>query len=146
MEIGGYIEFERYSGAMLHEGTVALNYARNALLYVCKVKNIKKIAIPKFLCDSVGSVCKRNSIEFRYYNITADFTLENITIECNEWLYIVNYYGQFSNNKIKEIKKKYDRIIVDNAHAYFQEPVDGVDNFYLPKIFRSTRWSFSLYR
>lgn len=130
MEIGGYIEFERYSGKMLHEGAVALNYARNALLYLCKAKGIKKIAIPKFLCNSVGGVCRKNGIEYRYYSITTDFIPQNITIEGNEWLYIVNYYGQISNNQIKEFKNKYDRIIVDNVQAYFQEPVNGVDTIY----------------
>ena len=130
MEIGGYIEFERYSGKMLHEGAVALNYARNALLYLCMAKGIKKIAIPKFLCDSVGGVCRKNGIECRYYSITNEFTPKNITIESDEWIYIVNYYGQLSNERIKEFKKKYDRIIVDNVQAYFQKPVDGVDTIY----------------
>ena len=61
-EIGGYIEFEQYSGKMFHEGAVALNCARNALLYLCKAKGITKIAVPKFLCDSVGGVCRRNGM------------------------------------------------------------------------------------
>ena len=130
MEIGGYIEFEKYSGKMLHEGAVALNYARNALLYLCRAKGIKKIAIPKFLCDSVGGVCRKNGIECRYYSITNEFTPKNITIESDEWIYIVNYYGQISNSKIKELKKKYNRIIVDNVQAYFQNPADGVDTIY----------------
>lgn len=130
MEIGGYIEFDRYSGKMLHEGAVALNYARNALLYLCKAKGIKKIAIPKFLCDSVGGVCRKNGIECRYYSIANEFTPKNLTIESDEWIYIVNYYGQLSNERIKELKKKYGRIIVDNVQAYFQNPVDGVDTIY----------------
>lgn len=130
MEIGGYIEFERYYGKMLHEGAAALNYARNALLYLCIAKGIKKIAIPKFLCDSVSGVCRKNGIEYRYYSITADFTPKNITIKSDEWIYIVNYYGQLSNERIKEFKKKYNRIIIDNVQAYFQEPVDGVDTIY----------------
>ncbi len=129
-EIGGYIEFERYFGKMLHEDAVALNYARNALLYLCKAKGIKKIAIPKFLCDSVGVVCRKNGIEYQYYSITDEFIPKNITFESDEWIYIVNYYGQLSNERIKEFKKKYDRIIVDNVQAYFQKPVDGVDTIY----------------
>ena len=130
MEIGGYIEFERYSGKMLHEGAVSLNYARNALLYLCKAKGIRKVAIPKFLCASVGGVCRKNGIECRYYSITNEFTPKNITIESDEWIYIVNYYGQISNERIKKFKKKYNRIIVDNVQAYFQEPVDGIDTIY----------------
>lgn len=130
MEIGGFIEFERFSGKMLHEGAVALNYARNALLYLCKAKDIKRIAIPKFLCDSVGRVCQKNGIMYRYYNIAYDLLPENICLRADEWLYVINYYGQLGHEQIKQMKAKYERIIVDNVQAYFQMPVEGVDTIY----------------
>lgn len=39
MEIGGYIEFERYKRKMLHEGAIKLNCGRNALSYLIEAKN-----------------------------------------------------------------------------------------------------------
>jgi hypothetical protein len=48
----------------------------------------------------------------------------------DEWLYLVNYYGQIPNEYISELKEHYGKLIVDNAQAYFQMPVDGVDTLY----------------
>ena len=46
------------------------------------------------------------------------------------WLYIVNFYGQLSNEYLKIWKQRYDRVIVDNAQSYFQMPVEGMDTLY----------------
>ena len=51
-EIGGYIELDTYTGEMMHEDGIKLNCGRNALAYVIKAKNIKKLWIHKFMCDS----------------------------------------------------------------------------------------------
>ena len=58
-EIGGYIELERFSLPMLHEGALALNSGRNALAYLIRARGIKKLLLPRFLCDSVPKVCER---------------------------------------------------------------------------------------
>lgn len=44
--------------------------------------------------------------------------------------YVVNYYGQLTNEMIVEWKEECERIVVDNAQAYFQTPVAGVDTLY----------------
>lgn len=40
-EIGGYIELDTYTGAMLHEKAIALNCGRGALEYLCEAKMIR---------------------------------------------------------------------------------------------------------
>lgn len=129
-EIGGYIEFEKNHMPMLHEGAVALNCGRNALWYLCRAKHIRKLAIPKFLCSSVSNVCQKAAVEYRHYSIGLDFLPKNLELKRDEWLYLVNYYGQVSNEAIETLKKKYGKLIVDNAQAYFQMPVYGVDTLY----------------
>ncbi len=59
-EIGGYIELDTYTGAMLHEKAIALNCGRGALEYLCEAKMIRKLYLPYFLCDSVPNLCKKN--------------------------------------------------------------------------------------
>lgn len=130
MEIGGFIELDQYRMPMLHDGAVALNCGRNALWYLCKAKKIKKIAIPKLICNSVVDVCRRGGVEISFYSVSSDFYPTNAELSTDEWLYIVNYYGQIDNKAIGKLKNKYKRIIVDNAQAYFQPPVDGVDTIY----------------
>lgn len=130
-EIGGYIEFEHYEGPLLHDKAIALNCGRNALACLFKAKRIRKVWIPRFLCDSVAGVCKREHVEYELYSVGFDFLpAQKITIGSGEWLYLVNYYGQLSNLVIEKYKREYDRLIVDNAQSYFQAPVNNVDTIY----------------
>lgn len=129
-EIGGYIELDTYTLPRLHEEAVALNCGRNALAYLIEAKKIKKICLPFFLCDSVKKVCQKYGIHQRYYHITPEFKPIISSLEKDEWLYIVNFYGQVSNEYILELTKKYSHIILDQAQSYFTSPVEGIDTIY----------------
>lgn len=129
-EIGGYIEFERYEGSVYHDNAIALNCGRSCLAYLIRAKKIKKIKLPYFLCDSVRNTCEAESVLITYYNINEEFLPKEVSLADDEWLYVVNYYGQLSQENIKDLKVKYSRVIVDNAQAYFQMPVEGVDTLY----------------
>ena len=129
-EYGGYIELDRYRLPMLHEGAVALNCGRNALAYLIKARNIKKIKVPYFLCDSILEVCRKYSAEMSFYHINENFMPENLSLSDGEWLYLINYYGQLDSQYIKELKNKYGRVIVDNAQAYFEMPIPEIDTLY----------------
>ena len=129
-EIGGYIELDRYRLKMLHEGAVALNCGRNALAYLIKAKNIRKIKMPYFMCDSVFEVCKKYAVEISFYHIDKTFKPVDIALASDEWFYFMNYYSQLDAEYIAELKNRFDRIIVDNAQAYFEMPVSGVDTLY----------------
>ena len=124
-EIGGYIELDTYTGKMLHDDGVKLNCGRSALAYIIKAKNIKKLWMPKFMCDSCDKVLSDNQIDVEYYSIGLDF--KPVIKEWDGWLYVVNFYAQLSNDYLNSLG---DRIIVDNAQAYFQEPIPGVDTLY----------------
>lgn len=124
-EIGGYIELDTYTGNMLHDDGVKLNCGRNALSYIIKAKNIKKLWMPKFMCDSCDKVLSDNNVIVQYYSIGIDF--KPAIKEWDGWLYVVNFYGQLSNNYLASLG---ENIIVDNAQAYFQEPIPGVDTLY----------------
>ena len=126
-EIGGYIELDTYRGKMLYDDALKLNCGRNALEYLIRTKNIKKMYIPKFMCDSNDEVLKKMNIECHYFSIGLDFKPVIENREEDEWLYLVNYYGQLSNDYIKALGKN---VIVDNAQAYFQEPIKGYDTVY----------------
>ena len=46
--------------------------------------------------------------------------LEERTLPEGEYLYLVNYYGQLTDDKIRKYKKIYGNIIVDHTHAFFR--------------------------
>lgn len=130
-EIGGYIELDTYHLPMLHEGALALNCGRNCLAYLFKSRKIKKIKVPYFICNSIFDVCSREGVEKAFYHIGLDFKPEsNLELLDDEWLYLVNFYGQLDNDEIQGYVDKYGRVIVDQANGYFAEPLTGVDTFY----------------
>lgn len=130
-EYGGYIELETFQGEILHEGAIALNCGRGALEYLCGAKKIQKLYLPHFLCSSVPNLCKKIGVEFEYYPINEDFMpIFQQKLDEDEWLYVVNFYGQLDNDYLHSLKETYNRIIVDNAQSYFQPPVEGVDTLY----------------
>ena len=126
-EIGGYIELDTYTGKMLYDDGIKLNCGRNALEYIIKAKQIHKILMPKFMCDSCDDVLKRNHVDVQYYSIGNNFKPKSLTQEDDAYLYVVNYYGQLSNEYLRSLGNK---IIVDNAQAYYQKPIDNVDTIY----------------
>ncbi len=129
-EIGGYIQFETYQQPMLYEDAILLNNGRSCLRYVLQAKKIDKIVLPRFCCVSVRSACIQSGVQYRYYSIREDWFPYQINLADDEWLYVVNFYGQLSNDDIKKIKDKYKRVIIDNAQSYFSEPIADVDTLY----------------
>lgn len=130
-EIGGYFGLEPLINNEFYSGLIAVNSARNALLYLLRARNIKKLYIPYFLCDSVSNMCDRQGYNYEYYRIDENFLpIFNMALKDDECLYIVNYYGQISNEKALELKRTFKNIIFDNVHAFFQQPINGVDTVY----------------
>lgn len=130
-EIGGYFGLEQLVSNEYHKGLVALNTGRNALLYLIKARNITKLYIPYYLCDSVSHMMGKYGFDFEYYHIDVDFNpIFDKELYGNEYLYIVNYYGQLTNDRVIYLNRKYKKIILDNIHAFFQKPVDGIDTIY----------------
>ena len=48
-EIGGYFGLEEFTDNSMYSDLVAVNSARNALLYVLKARKIKKLFLPYYL-------------------------------------------------------------------------------------------------
>ena len=130
-EIGGYFGLEQFPEKEYHASSMRLNNARNALLYILRARNIKKLYIPAYLCDSVANMLRRYGYEWEYYSIGGDFHPRFVgTLDEHSYLYIVNYYGQLSNQILADLKNRYKYIIVDNVQAFFQSPVPKIDTVY----------------
>ncbi len=130
-EYGGYIELETFRGDVFHQNAIVLNSGRHCVEYLIRGKKIKKLFLPYFLCDSINAVCCKLDVETEYYH--TDMSLRPIfdkVLKEDEWLYLVNYYGQISNKEICDLKEQYHHIIVDNVQAFFQKPVSGIDTLY----------------
>ena len=129
-EIGGYIEIEHYHGREFHDG-IALNSGRNCLRYLIKARKINKIAIPDWCCSTIEKVCKEEKVYISKYHV------ESLTQPYRKkmppddvYIYIINYYGQIDISYISHIRRLHKNIIIDNAQAFFQKPIDGIDTIY----------------
>ena len=130
-EYGGYIEFERFHGKEYHENAIALNSGRHCVEYLIRAKDIHKLWLPFFMCDSVKKICDRLNVIVSYYHTDIHFLPQcDKYFEGDEYIYIVNYYGQLSNETIKKFKKEYGNIIIDNLQDFLQRTVEKTDTFY----------------
>ena len=129
-EIGGFLEWETYSGTEYHQEALALNSARNALRFLLRARKIRSIWLPRLLCDVIEEACRVENVEIRYYPV--DASLRPVfppEIARKEWVYLINYYGQYRKNEICEWAEQF-RLIVDNAQAFYTKPLDGLDTVY----------------
>ena len=129
-EIGGYLELERFTGPMLHGRALALSSGRACLSYLIEQRGIRKIALPDFNCDVVEAVCRAHGLEIRFYPVGADLRPKTLQTEEGEWFYLVNFYGQLTADELNRIAARVPELIVDNAQAYFDLPLEGVDTLY----------------
>lgn len=131
-EIGGYFQLEQFINNEYHKKMLSFSSARNCLVYLIKKRNIKKLFLPYYLCDVVKKNCFKEKVDVQFYSIDRNFLpiIDSSKINKDSYLYIVNYYGLFSTNDILSLKQKYQYIILDNTHSFFQKSVDGVDTIY----------------
>ena len=128
-EIGGYFGLEDLPSHEYHKQAVAVNSGRNAIAYLIRARKIRKLYIPYYLCDSVACVCKRECCTYEQYHISDDFQpLFEKALAEDEWLYIVNYFGQLENEE--DLKRRYGNIIIDNVQAFFRKPSSHIDTIY----------------
>jgi hypothetical protein len=130
-EVGGYFGLEELISNEYYKYFIPLNNGRNALLYILKAKKIKKLYIPYYLCDVIRDMLIINNYDFEYYSIDSEFMpIFNKNLGKDEYLYVVNYYGQLTNEKILALKKQFGQIIMDFTQAFFQKAVTGLDTIY----------------
>lgn len=130
-EIGGYFGLDDLVSNEFYDSLIRLNTGRNTLLYLMKARKITKLHIPYYLCDSVSTLLEEHDYNFEYYNIDQEFLpIFDKKLEKDEFLYIVNLYGQLTTEQLLALKQHFGQVIFDYSHAFFQEPLAGVDTIY----------------
>lgn len=129
-EIGGYIEINSFKGGLYHNQALRLNCGRNCLEYLIEANDIKKIWLPRLICDSLVQRCEKNNVEIGWYSV--DETLKSHIPDINDqdWLFLVNYYGQLQKEEINDIKRNHKNIICDNTQAFFVKPDLDINTLY----------------
>lgn len=131
-EIGGYFELEELSGKEYYPELYKVNLGRTALLWLLEARQYTRIYLPVFLCESVTDACRKAGIQVEEYRLDEELNvlLPKEKLSEQECLYLVNYYGQLTDEQILNYQNVYGNVIVDHTHAFFQKPLRGVDTLY----------------
>ncbi len=135
-EIGGYFELQLRKGEHYHKGAVQLNTARNCLEYILRAKKYKKIYIPYLDSEVIWEPMKKLGIEYEFYSVDSKIDpIFNKELGKDEVFFYSDTYGIKPCTVEKLVKKYGKQLIVDNTHAFFSKPYDGIDTIYSPRKF-----------
>ena len=135
--IGGYFELEfNKNREYLHSNSIKLNLARNALLYLLKANNYKKIFIPFFTCDAILEPINACKVDFERYNVNSSLEpiFEFSKLSSSDVFLYNNYFG-LKDEFILNVLPRLPNIIIDNSQGFFSESFKFFDSFYSPRKF-----------
>lgn len=134
--IGGYFELETRKGEHYHKDAIRLNTARNCFEYILCARGYSKVYIPYYTCEVMLEPIHKLGLDYEFYHINEK--LEPIILpklnEGEAFLY-TNYFGLKQGCVRRLALELGSRLIVDNAQAFYAEPLEGVDTFYSARKF-----------
>ena len=134
--IGGYFELElSHMDGFPHDDGALLNSGRNALEYVLRsLPNVRMLWVPYYTCKVILEPLEKLNVEYSFYHIDSRLELDRtIDLQNGECLLYTNYFG-IKDEYVRTLAKRYgSSLIVDNAQAWFAEPIEGVSTIYSPR-------------
>lgn len=134
--IGGYFELELPKRRDFpHNDGVLLNSGRNALECVLlALGNVRHVWVPYYTCDVVLEPMNKHKIPYSFYSINQNLEIDQLpSLQSGEYLLYTNYYG-IKDKYVKKLASHFNsQLIVDNAQAWFAEPIEGVNTVYSPR-------------
>lgn len=134
--IGGYFELELRKGGHYHQDALRLNTARNGFEYVLRARQYAKVYLPYYTCEVLLEPISKLGIDHEFYTVNEDLEPVELPVlkESEAFLY-TNYFG-LKQTCVKRLAEIYgDKLVVDNAQAFFAEPIQGIDTFYSARKF-----------
>lgn len=135
--IGGYfsLELSQNNSFNLNDG-IFLNSGRNALEYILRALEVKKIRIPFFTCNVVLEPIEKLNVLYIFYHIDEKLEIpQHIDLEDNEFILYTNYYG-IKDQYVSTLVEEYgDKLIIDNAQALYATYLQKTNAFYSPRKF-----------
>lgn len=95
-------------------------YARDAFGYLIQKYEIKEVFMPYYLCDVMRHTAVTHGAKPVFYHIDDDF-LPVQDFPLDAYVLYPNYFGICAKN-VEKLEELYPKLIVDNAHAYFEKP------------------------
>ncbi|PIQ89653.1 MAG: hypothetical protein COV72_02225, partial [Candidatus Omnitrophica bacterium CG11_big_fil_rev_8_21_14_0_20_42_13] len=122
-KIGGFFELELPSShCSPAKKTPALTSGRSCLNFILQQTRPKRVYVPFFSCPLLIEPLGHNKIEFSYYGIDENLAPRlSEPLRAREYLIYINYFG-IKRPAVDALVAKFgDRVIVDNAQAFFED-------------------------
>lgn len=134
--IGGYFELELRQGEHYHKDALRLNTARNCFEYILRARKYTKVYIPYYTCEVMLEPLNKCNVAYDFYHINEQLEpVEVFHLEPSEAFLYTNYYG-LKQQCVAQLATQYGKqLIVDNAQAFFANPIQGIDTFYSARKF-----------
>ena len=135
--IGGYFELETVRGCGLHPQAAALNSGRHSLEYILRRRgNVARVYLPYYTCSVVLQPLERLGIPHSFYHVDERLRPADLPEPKEGELVIgTNYFG-IGGAMLRDMAARFgNRLLVDNAQALYDAPMEGADTFYSPRKF-----------
>lgn len=138
--IGGYfgLELGKVTPSYRFFNVPALNSGRNALEFILRNINPKplRLYLPYYTCEVVLEPLKRLDIPFEFYHINELLEIEKLPdLKENEYIIVNNYFGIKDSYIDRLFFQLRDKMIVDDAQAFYHKSQEGMKVFYSPRKF-----------
>ncbi len=138
MEIGSFIELDiENTGEYFpdDENVSRLNSARAGVYHALQVLGCRSIYMPYYQCSTVNEFLTRKGINIHKYYLNESFEPQLGDVPNESAVLMVNYFGILSNDFLKNLSKKFQKVIIDNGPAFYNPPIVGCFNVYSARKF-----------
>lgn len=136
-EIGGYFELELPEGdSFLHSSGILVNSGRHALEYLLLSlgDRVRGVVLPYYTCDAVLQPIERLGIAKRFYHIDANLSISSLPqLNDGEIIIVNNFFGVCDEGVSHLVQRYRNRIVVDNAQAWYAKEETGSYGIYSPR-------------
>lgn len=135
--IGGFFELSLNDfGSVYHDSAYALNTGRNALEFILRERNVKKVLLPYYTCDALLIPLQRLGISYRFYYLDENLSPIIKNYKEDECVIINNYFGIQDADIEKWLEKNDFHVIIDNSQAFYHKILNkSVGVFYSSRKF-----------
>lgn len=126
MIIGGEIEIPDFNHNIYFTDS-----GRSSLRLLFNTYKPTKLLLPDFLCEVIINIVCEFHINYDFYNVNEDLTIDVKSILTKEYdaLYLINYFGRSTEN-ISQLADKNKFIIEDNVFLYNFNKPKNISNWF----------------
>jgi hypothetical protein len=135
--IGGYFQLELPpAGTEYHRDALRFQSSRAAFLALLRAGRPSAVWMPWYICESMCEPLVMAGIPIRRYELDERLRVKSAELAGGEWLLYVNYFGLCDSN-VSDVLDRFprERVVIDNAQAFFAQPHDCLATLYSPRKF-----------